>query len=547
MLTKDQITHAQSVGTVSTSNNTDVSGDNEYNQWKASLGGDTAQSQQPKQVQGQPETFDTRLQKASDFMGSIFPGQKLGNAIGSDIAGGISYLRGDSAKASQSVLPTYKETGQALGDTANAMFTAGTSALPGSSTYKGALGTGMALGTGQNVASQLSDTGNLSKVDVGKALGTGAVSSMLFGMGHGIGHLTNYMTEEGANNLMKSAIAESPKEIAKEVNEQAPILSQQLLAHGISGSENAMLSHSYAALNTTEKALQTEAAKYANTGNEGLTSSLVGNITDALKEQGFSKTAEDIANMTKNSTPEKLVANIIKAIGDKSKNPAIKSILNSSLSDIQQVSQSRAVNSIPTKSIASGLNSVIKTANNVPGNKTAVSELSRIQASILQRGAKMSIPDALQLKRDIYHAIGSRGFNIDAKLSASNEGLRNVASSIATEIGKISPEMAKLTEQQQMWLRLSDALENKVSRSGGKDVLGLKDTILAAGGDFKGVGTSVGRKVMETTRVKSNIAQGLNKLGNVKAPSVSGLTKEGTIKTVNAMSQTGTQDQLSPQ
>ena len=105
----------------------------------------------------------------------------------------------------------------------------------------------------------------------------------------------------------------------------------------------------------------------------------------------------------------------------------------------------------------------------------------------------------------------------------------------------MSDDLASLTKDQQMWLRASHAIEGKLAASRKLNIIGLSDTILsgasAAGGNVAGLLGGLGRRVFETTGVKTNIAVLLDRLSGLKTNSLGLVSKEAVINLLKDFNQ----------
>jgi len=453
--------------------------------------------------------------KVSKGIQSVFPGAKLGESVGTSFAAGKQALSGDIKSAKQ-ILETQVPVKEVAGDVAESVILPASLALAPGKTFVQSMLQGFGFGAAESIASQATEG---KDIDLGEAGISGGITSGLYGIGYGVGKTLELLTKKGPEFLMNRALNQSTEEVKREVLNRAPKLSEQLLARGITGSDNKMLSQAYAGLKATEDMIQKEAGKYTKVGAEGMTRKVVTDVVSALREQGFSISADDVAKLSLGGkSPEQIVETVRKILAGKAKNPVIKKILNEALSTVQQVAQGREANAVKVETIAKTLDGKITSAKNVPGAEAIVRGLQKIKSDTLAKGKFISVDDALELKRDIYKVLGDNAFKVDAKLAASSEGLKAVAAALSEAIGDISPTMKKLTEEQQMWIRLSGAMEQNITRTskGGRQIIGLGDTILAAGLDpSQAVAVAGTKKLLELPAVKTNLAVALDKLGKI--------------------------------
>lgn len=187
--------------------------------------------------------------------------------------------------------------------------------------------------------------------------------------------------------------------------------------------------------------------------------------------------------------------------------------------------------------IASSLDDIVIKYKNVFGEEGAEA-IQGVQNRMMQKGTETTVENALKLKRDIYSVLADSAFKHDASLSQKAEALRTVANVLMENMKNVAPEISKITEQQQMWIRTAQAVEGNLFRSGRANILGLSDTILAAGGLASGsISTAlagVGRKMFETTAVKTGLAVILDRLGNIPTDTAG---KIGKTEIINLLRQ----------
>jgi len=186
---------------------------------------------------------------------------------------------------------------------------------------------------------------------------------------------------------------------------------------------------------------------------------------------------------------------------------------------------------IQTTKITSSLDNLIRRSRNVFGDEGSIA-IENVKQNILNKGETISIRDALQLKRDIYNELSKSAFNVDSSLSNKAEALRSIAGSLAENIAEGSDEIAGLTKSQQMWIRTAKAIEGKAGTAR-NNIIGLSDSILGAAslvsGNVAALIPTVGRRVLETTTAKTNVAILLNRLSKIPTDSAGKISKTAII------------------
>jgi len=268
------------------------------------------------------------------------------------------------------------------------------------------------------------------------------------------------------------------------------------------------------ALNSALTALFFLGAYGAGKAFEGLTkrfperlykSSLKQSTADLKKE--LSEQAPDLANQ--------LIEKGVRGSENKMYTQSVTAI-NSIENQINNAMKKEGSKKILTTKIASSLDDVARKFQNVLGDD-GVTAINQVKDNVLAKGKEITLNQALQFKRDIYKVLSNNAFNVNATLSQKAEALRVVANSLMKEISKTSPEIGKLTSQQQMWIRTAQAMEGVLARSNRANIIGLNDVILGSGGVSNAslitLVAGSGRRVLETTRAKTAGAVTLDRIG----------------------------------
>ena len=138
---------------------------------------------------------------ASRGLSSIFPGEKLGEALGTQFAAGKQYLQGNKQGAKE-ILKTMPSSKQVLADAGGAILAAGSFAVPGAFSVSGKFGQNIALGAG------LSGTGAIARGDknvVQQAAIGGAIGGVASGIGQGIEHLVKNLPSRVVKSIVPTA------------------------------------------------------------------------------------------------------------------------------------------------------------------------------------------------------------------------------------------------------------------------------------------------------------------------------------------------------
>jgi len=231
----------------------------------------------------------------------------------------------------------------------------------------------------------------------------------------------------------------------------------------------------------------------------------------ALKQstQDFKKElARQAPNLTKQLTELGVHGNDGKILGQS------LTALNRAERTLQQIVKQEGDVLIDTTAIANSLDDVITRYKNVLGDEGATA-IQQVKRTITEKGKFLSLGEALRYKRDIYEVLSNSSFNIDASLSQKSEALRVAANSVMKEMAKVSPAIKEINAVEQMWIRTAQAVEGNLARTGKHNIVGLSDAILAGAGfvNPSAVLAGVGRRIFETTGIKTGLAVGLDRVG----------------------------------
>jgi len=166
--------------------------------------------------------------------------------------------------------------------------------------------------------------------------------------------------------------------------------------------------------------------------------------------------------------------------------------------------------------------------------KAAQSILDRINAIEEQNGAQVPAALANQIKRTLYDE-AKKSYGTEA--SANMEGIKGIARGLKESLGKI-PGVEQINKDLSFYGRAANSMLDKMTREQRNNILGLTDSILGAGGIASGAGLpAIGgimtKNALGSTLGKTAIANGLNKLGQIKAPSLPPITGPAAAQVAN--------------
>ena len=202
------------------------------------------------------------LERAQKKIGSIFPGEKLGEAVGTSLAAIGKYITGKPEEA-RSILQTQVKPVQVAGDIANIALTAGTLGGLGTAGGLGArmLKTG-AVGAGFGIASALAE-GNEKKA-VENALIGGVIGATLPVAGAGISRFGKWAFKALPERLYSQIFKQAKDDLRQAWQTEAmgktlnPTLAKEILDEGLFGTSKNMAIYSFRKLAQLEQQVQTE-------------------------------------------------------------------------------------------------------------------------------------------------------------------------------------------------------------------------------------------------------------------------------------------------
>jgi len=148
---------------------------------------------------------------------------------------------------------------------------------------------------------------------------------------------------------------------------------------------------------------------------------------------------------------------------------------------------------------------------------------------------ELTVRRSVDLKRAIYQELSSPSFNSNANLSEKSEMLRIIARELSKMNKRAAPALKGAIENQQMWIRTAQAMEGKIASEGRTSLIGLHESILAAGGDVKSITAAFGRRVFETTGIQSRLAVGLAQLDKIDFSRAAKITKATVASLLNKL------------
>jgi len=172
---------------------------------------------------------------------------------------------------------------------------------------------------------------------------------------------------------------------------------------------------------------------------------------------------------------------------------------------------------IPMADIKQGVQPLIDKYSK-SGNMSAVSNITnRIEALEQYHGKSIPVSVANEVKRALY----DEARNAYGQMSSENmEGVKLIAKVLKEGIANKVKGVDNLNKELSVYGRIADAAIDKLARGGRNNMLGLTDSILAAGGGPSAIPVLVGKNVVGSTAGKSFVANALNKAGNL--PSLPG-------------------------
>lgn len=159
-------------------------------------------------------------------------------------------------------------------------------------------------------------------------------------------------------------------------------------------------------------------------------------------------------------------------------------------------------------------------------------DVKRIKNLLDSLPESMTLPEANQMKRNIYTELKDMAYKLDAKLGVKAATLKQVARGLKTEIeNSVGGTVVKdINQKLSIYGRLENSMVDQLARNMRNNGLGLTDAILIAGGEP----TSILALLRHLGQgAETYAAQGLKKVGEVLenpvAQSIKGVIKRGAL------------------
>ena len=174
--------------------------------------------------------------------------------------------------------------------------------------------------------------------------------------------------------------------------------------------------------------------------------------------------------------------------------------------------------SLDTIQAVRALDDIVARKRNVFGQK-GVEKINEFKRILLDKGDKITLPEAAKYVRDIYKELGEAAFENQVK-DVGRITLRTMASSMRKAMGQAHKSLDRVIKQEQTYIRIIQNLERQLNRRGRLNILGLSDSILAAGGiavgePVTGIGAGLVKRGIESAQFKTRAAVRLDQLGNL--------------------------------
>jgi hypothetical protein len=180
-----------------------------------------------------------------------------------------------------------------------------------------------------------------------------------------------------------------------------------------------------------------------------------------------------------------------------------------------------------------------------------VEQINEYKKFLLSKGDKIALPDAHKFVKNIYRVLGDTAYAKDT-LPVPKDMLKTIAGAARAEIGKASKPLDALIKQQQKYIRYIDTLERTIFRNNRNNMIGLSDSILAAGGigagePITGLTAGLTKRALEAPQIQSRLMNAATAVGQ-RLPNAPGLQQGLQTLGANAVpdiipSQTSTPEQ----
>lgn len=283
---------------------------------------------------------------------------------------------------------------------------------------------------------------------------------------------------------------------ANAVREDKPVLPALITGMALGGATSFVFSTAAKAISSAlSKGPQSQMAKVLRQGKADLAAEEAGrkpNLSQQMIEKGVRGSDEKI--ITDGTTKLINLEKNIQATLERNKNTAINTV-----------------------DLVRSLDDMVRRKRNIFG-QAGVNAINEFKKNLMAKGEKIGVIEANQLKRDIYKELSDAAFNKET-LPQGKEMLRTIASQLRSSIAKAVPSVARLTKDQQFYIRMLDNIESRMRGMQKLNELGLSDTIFAATAIGTGEPTALAagliKRGVERTTFRTNSAVALNKINDL--------------------------------
>lgn len=165
-----------------------------------------------------------------------------------------------------------------------------------------------------------------------------------------------------------------------------------------------------------------------------------------------------------------------------------------------------------------------------PGMGGEIEQINKVLSEIPKT---MTLSEANAMKRNLYGALSDKAFKLDATLATKKDAMKSLASGIKDLLEKKTGDdtVRKLNQELSVFGRARDSVTDKVVRKERNNILGLGNITTGVGGAIAGgpVGAAaavVGKEILSSTPVKTNVATGLRKAGQLAKTAPANVAKK---------------------
>lgn len=182
---------------------------------------------------------------------------------------------------------------------------------------------------------------------------------------------------------------------------------------------------------------------------------------------------------------------------------------------------------INTMAVIDNLRKMHTAYKQIPGEENSVKAVVDIATGMLEKGPKISVHEANQLKRDIYGLISKSYGKGLLEVPAKTEAQKMLARGLKEEIEKVVPEVKNLNARQAIFIQTKNAIDKTIARQTGKGIagtgIGLNDILIGSlgtvagtplGQPLTGVGLLALKKAGESSLFLSNVSKATQKMLN---------------------------------